>query len=290
MSLDVRKDHVSLIARAYLRTSMRSGAGVIFLVLAMLVGLVLAAVAVAPIEAIMAKEHNAAAAFDELVGRWGPAVMSAVTDANNDTATSLLRDHPALISVFLVLLFAFVPYLTFLAGFNQTSGDIGSKGLRYQLLRTERPNIFLGRFIATYVFALAVITLIILIVGLYVVVKVQFYPAGDVILWLARGWFACALFVLPWVALSAWVSAMMDIPFLSLVICEVGLIVWVILVYVMEKNLEQLGYARYLTPWGWRMWLLDPNPARMLAGVGAMLGFTAIFAFLGLRHFDRRDL
>jgi hypothetical protein len=111
-----------------------------------------------------------------------------------------------------------------------------------------------------------------------------------VILWLLRGWVACALFALPWVALCSWISATMEIPFLSLVICEVGLIVWVILVHVMQKNVESLGYAAYATPWGWRMWLFDPSIGKFLGGAAAMLGFTAIFGWLGLRHFDRRDL
>jgi hypothetical protein len=262
---------------------------VIFLVLAMLVGLILAGVAVMPVEAL-AREHDAAHAFEKLVNEFGPSVLNTFTDASPEQAQYMLHDHPALISVFLVLLFAFVPFLTFLAGFNQTAGDIGSKGLRYQLLRTERANIFVGRAIATYLFTLAVMTLIILVVGVYVVAKVNFYPTGDVILWLLRGWVACALFILPWVALTAWISAMMDIAFLALVICEVGLLVWVILVSVMQKNLEQLAYGRYLTPWGWRNWLLDPSIGRLLSGMAAMAGFAAIFSFLGLRHFDKRDL
>jgi hypothetical protein len=286
----VRGDHVKLVARSYLVTSMRSGAGVIFLVVSMLIGLVLAGIAMIPIELVMEKEHDAAAALNELVKHWGPSVLGAFTDSDYDQATYLLTDHPALITLFLVMLLAFLPFLTFLAGFNQTSGDIGSKGLRYQLLRTERANIFLGRFLATYVFVVGVITLIAATVGAYTIAKVPFYGSGEVLLWLLRGWLACVLFALPWVALCAWLSATQDIPFLTLVICEIGLLVWVILVHVLQKNFEAFGYAAYATPWGWRMWLLDPSVGKVLAGFAAMLGFTGVFVWLGIRHFDKRDL
>jgi hypothetical protein len=149
-----RRDHVKLVAQSYLRTSMRSGSGVIFLVLSMLIGLVLAGVAVFPFELVLEKEHDAAAALNDIVRHWGPSVIGAFTDSDPGQMQYLIADHPALITLFLVMLFAFLPFLVFLSGFNQTSGDIGSKGLRYQLLRTERANIFIGRFIATYVFAL----------------------------------------------------------------------------------------------------------------------------------------
>ena len=287
----VRKDHVKLVAASYLKTSLRSGAGVIFLVLSMLVGLFLAGIAVWPIEQLQqASNQDAAAAFREAVDKWGPGVLGAFADVRHEAAHYLLHTQPALMSVFLSMLLAFLPFLASLAGFNQTSGDIGSRGLRYLLCRTERANIFLGRAIATYLFTLSVMTLVIATVALYTVVKVGFYPASDVLLWLGRGWLASALFLLPWVALAAWISAMMEIPFLSLVIMEVGLLVWVILVWQLGKNIEQAKYAAYAMPWGWRMWLLDPSIGRVLAGAAAMLGFTGIFTWLGLRHFDKRDL
>jgi hypothetical protein len=289
----LRGDHVRLIATSYLWTSLRSGAGVIFLVLSMIVGLVLAGIAVWPVETLEAMSKSGKSAdvhFSEIVQEFGPKVLHAFTDASPDQASYLLNDRPALVSLFFILLLAFIPFLASLSGFNQTSGDIGSKGLRYMLFRTERANIFIGRLIATYLFTVAVITLIIAVVGLYTVVKVKFYPAADVVAWLARGWLGCAVFLLPWVALSAWISTTMEIPFLSLLITELGLLLWVVIVHVMATNFDQASYGAYATPWGYKWWLLDASAAKMSAGVAVMLGFTAVFTWLGLRHLDRRDL
>jgi hypothetical protein len=291
--LHVRRDHLKLVATTYLRTSLRSGAGVIFLVLSMIVGLVLAGISVLPIETLqlMAKNgQNAQVAFDEGVAKFGPSVIGVFSNASDDTTRYWLTSQPALMSVFLIMMLVFLPFLAVLAGFNQTSGDIGSKGLRYLLPRTERANIFLGRMIATYLFTVAVITLIIAVVALYVVIKVPYYGTGDVLWWLARGWLACVVFVLPWAALTAWISATMEYAFLSLLIAEVGLLLWIVVVHIAGNKLDALGYAAYATPWGYKFWLIDPNPGVVLAGIAAMLGFTAVFTWLGVRHFDKRDL
>jgi len=293
MSLHVRTEHLKLVSGTYMRTSLRSGAGVIFLVLSMIVGLVLAGIATLPVETLQLAAKNgqsAQMAFNEAVAKFGPGVIEYFTNASPDTAKYWLADQPALMSLFLIMMLAFLPFLASLAGFNQTSGDIGSKGLRYLLLRTERANIFLGRMVATYVFTLAVVTVIFAVVAVYTVAKVPYYGTGEVLWWLLRGWFASAMFLLPWVALTAWVSAMMEFPFLSLLISELGLVLWIVITYVMGKNVDELHNAAYATPWGYKLWLLDPNPGMVLAGVAVMVAFTGVFTWLGLRHFDKRDL
>ena len=294
--LHIRGSHLKLIAASHVRNSLRNGAGVIFLVLSMLIGLVLATIAVLPVEQFMRVAENKGIAdsaemlFNKAVMDWGPGVLSAFVGATPEQSAFLLGDTPALVSLFLILLFAFLPFLVHLSGFNQTAGDIGSRGLRYLLLRTERANVYLGRLIATYLFTLAVITVIIAVVGVYVIVKVRFYSAGDVALWLLRGWFAAAVFVMPWVAFSAWISAAVPMPFLSLLVSNGGLAFWVIFVAIMRGKLDELGYAAYATPWGFKWWLLDPSLGKMLGGVLIMLAFTAVLTLLGLRTFHRRDV
>jgi hypothetical protein len=146
----IRGEHLKLIATAHVRNSLRSGAGVIFLVMSMIVGVVLAAFAIMPVE-LMQKEAaklgesaRASQAFNKIVEDYGPRLLDFFTNVGTEQSQYLLRDKPAVVTLFIVLMIAFLPFLANLSGFNQTSGDIGSKGLRYLLLRTERPNIFLG--------------------------------------------------------------------------------------------------------------------------------------------------
>ena len=293
----IRTEHLKLIATSHVRNSLRGAAGVIFLILSMLVGLILAAIAVFPVEAAMkfsekigGQQETAAQVFDKAIHKWGPSVLDTVVGASPGQAHYLLDNKPALISLFLVLLVIFLPFFAALGGFNQTAGDIGSKGLRYLLLRTERSNIFLGRLIGTYVFTLTVITVIVAVVGLYVMLKVRFYPATDVAGWMFRGWIACAIFAMPWVALYAWISAAVPMPFLSLLVGAGGLIFWIAIVAIMRGKAEWIGYAAYATPWGYKWWLFDPSAGKVILGVVVMLAFTGLFTFLGLRTFHRRDM
>ena len=286
----IRSSHLKLIAVSHIRNSLRSGSGVIFLVVSMLLGVMLAGgFGVLPFE-LVAKQKGAEYALNELIKDYGPKVLGFVTDTSHGESMFLLATKPAMISLFLIVLILLVPYFSMLSAFNQTSGDIGSKGLRYLLLRTERANVFLGRLIGTYLFTVAVISIIVFVTGFYVLIKVDLYPAGDIIPWLLRGWLACCIFVLPWVALCAWISASMDSPFLSLLITLGGLGFWVIIIWIMKGKAEEAGYAAYLTPWGFKWWLLHSNIGILFAGIAVMLGFTALFTFLGLRTFHRRDV
>lgn len=292
----IRGEHLKLIATGHVRNSLRSGAGVIFLVMSMIVGIALAAFAIMPVEVLqkeadkLGEGERAAQAFNKIVEDYGPRVLDWFTDVGGTQSEYLLRDKPAVVTLFIVLMIAFLPFLANLSGFNQTSGDIGSKGLRYLLLRTERPNIFLGRLIGTYLFTLVVIAIIFAVVALYLLIKIKFYPAADVLIWLLHGLAASAIFVLPWVAFCAWISALIEIPFLSLVICELGILFWVILVAIARARIDEAGYAALATPWGWKWWLVHPSIGRILIGVVVMLAFTALFTWMGLRTFQRRDM
>jgi hypothetical protein len=287
--LHIRREHLLLIASSHVRNSLRSGAGVIFLVLAMLLGLVMASVAVMPFE-LLAQSKSETAAFNEVLHRFGPDVLRVIAGTSDEQSHFLLFDRPAMVSLFFVLLIWFLPFLTALGGFNQTSGDIGSRGLRYLLLRTERANVFLGRLLGAYVFVLTVISIVIALVAIYVSIKVGVYPALDVLTWCARGWLACAALALPWMALCAWISAAIPLPFVALITVQGGLAFWTILVAILRGKLAELGYLAYVTPWGFKYWLIDASIGKMLLAVVVMLGFTAVFTLLGLRTFHRRDV
>ncbi|MEZ4368864.1 MAG: hypothetical protein R2939_21680 [Kofleriaceae bacterium] len=123
----------------------------------------------------------------------------------------LTRDNPALVSAILVLLFLVTPLLSCMGGFNQTSGDIASKGLRFLLIRTERPNIFLGRFLGTFLFSAVVYLMLFAILALYMAAKINVHPTGDMMMWLGQGYVRLLIFSLPYVALCAWISCAIDL-------------------------------------------------------------------------------
>jgi hypothetical protein len=295
--------HVWLIALYSMRFALRSGGGLMFLLIFLTVGLSVASLFITPLE--------------ELVKLDGPDGMSAseismtilesdmVADAvewitNSDSAQSeyLLEKNPALLSAILLILLIAVPFTTCFGAFNQTSGDIASRGLRYLLLRTERTNIFLGRFVGVLLFTIVSAIGTMLVIVLYVQLKVGAYPGMDLWLWGLQGLAAVFFLTLPYIALCAWVSCLLDTAFGSLTICLLISGFSLVILYIFKLTLitsmkvdpESLNWLFKTVPWGWKYDLLHGDLMVRMTAMLAMLGFTAVFLWLGLRHFQKRDL
>jgi hypothetical protein len=297
----LRGSHLRQIARHHAKHSLRGGTGLVFTFLSLLVGLLIANAFISPVESSQKQAAEIAKQLDQkgvsdkqildaLVEDIGKPAIKWWVDADADQLNYLVYDKPAVVSAILVVLLFSAPFLIAFGAFNQTTGDIQHKGLRYLLLRTERSNIFIGRFLGTYIFSLFVMALLMLVVWLYLVIKTDFYPKMDVTLWMLQGYVALAIFCLPYVALCAWLSGATDSPFVSLIVSSLFIGFWPLLIYLGAKMESAVAYGNYAMPWGFKYHLLHPNLLHTLGAAGAMFGFTALFVWVGLRHFQTRDL
>lgn len=126
---------------------------------------------------------------------------------------------------------------------------------------------------------------------LYVQLKLRVYGWGETVWWGAQGYLAALLICLPYLALCAWGSAMLDSPFASLAVCFLLVGIPVLLVKTMKTAVPVLGDTwERLLPWGWKYDLLAPELGSRLAAYGMMLVFTALFLWLGARTFSKRDV
>jgi hypothetical protein len=292
----LRGSHLNLIARQHARYSIRGGTGLVFTFLTLVTGLIIASVFIDSIGNIQksmersGEKSDQKQVMDQVVNEIGrPAVKWAIGGDATQT-TYLVDKKPALVSAVLIVLLFALPFLAAMGSFNQLSGDIGSKGLRYLLPRTERANLFFGRFIGTYIFVLLVLALLMAVVLLYLVLKAKLYPAGDVTWWMLRGYLAMAILALPYVAFCSWFSAMIDQPFGTFAVTQAGVGIVPFLVAMAPSSVTWTKYLNYVMPWPWRYDLLHPSPVKFLTATAVMLGFTAAFLFLGARHFQKRDL
>ena len=300
----LRTAHLDLIARHSVRHGIRGGAGLVSIALTLLIGLGLANCALAPLD-LAQKQVDVETAKANL----GPAEQAALKDKLDHEVIAVARrvldwavdpsesqrayltdQKPAMVSAILVLLMIATPFFACLGGFNQTSGDIASKGLRFLLIRTERQNIFIGRFIGTFVFAAFVNLLLFAIIALYAAAKIKVHAPGDMALWTMEGYVRTMIYALPYIAFCAWISSAIDSPFGSLAVALMSGYFVPILIGQAANAMSAVGYAQYLTPWGFKYWLLEPVGLKLFGGVLAMLGFTALFLFLGLSGFKKRDL
>lgn len=315
--------HVRLISQYWTRFAVRSGSGLVYLMIVLTYGLSVAHMLISPVELLMVRQeqemgHRDPNAIQEAIMALGKPVAKFVLgnkslgqvaqeasqqpmmmgppklqEDQSDTeqwAEFLLEDRPALLSaIFLILVFGLPFAISFLA-FNQISGDVQSRGLRYLLLRTERNNIFLGRFLGTALFSTGVIAFLILTIVLYLGLKTGLYPAKDLLIWSIQGFYAVSILMLPYIAVCAMISASVNSPFLSLVLAK--LVIAGTLLFAMLGRLawEPLKYVKFLLPWGWQNHLLHPSVVHWGCAGLACLAYTAVFLLLGCRRFERRDL
>ena len=295
--------HVWLNALYSMRFALRSGGGLMFLLIFLTAGLSIASLFITPIEELVkmdGPDGMSAAEISRTILESGVVANAVEWITNSDSVQSeyLLEKQPALLSAILLILLIAVPFTTCFGAFNQTSGDIASRGLRYLLLRTERANIFLGRFVGVLLFTIVSVIGTMLVIILYVQLKVGAYPGMALWVWGLQGLAAVFFLSLPYIALCAWISCLLDTPFGSLAICLLISGFSVVLLYVLKLALissinvdpESLGWLFKTVPWGWKYDLLHGDPMVRLTAILAMLGFTALFLWLGLRHFQKRDL
>ncbi len=286
----LRGRHLKLIAYHSAKHSIRGGMGLVFTFLTLIVGLSIAAVFISPIEQIArhakasgvdsgSEAENTKEILDQLVHEGKPAIKWAL-GADDEQVTYLTETKPALVSaIFIALLFA-VPFLVVFGAFNQTAGDISNKGLRYLLLRTERANIFVGRFLGTLLFTWIVLAILMAILLLYLAFKAKFYPFGDLGLWMLQGYIAMCIFTVPYVALCAWISGAVDSAFVSMVL---ALLVagFIPMIVAIARNINAAaGYFGYVLPWPLKYELISGDITHVLGSIAAMAGFTALFMFL----------
>jgi len=292
--------HIGLIAQYSMRFAMRTGGGIIFILVLLTVGFSIASLFISPVESILDKSGIPHADAYKLISssKEVKSAVSWITGADEAQSNYLITEKPGLLSAILLFLLMFIPYTTCLGAFNQTAGDIGGRGFRYLLLRTERRNIFFGRFVGAVSFTVISSVFTMAVVALYLQFKVGIYSGADIWMWSLQGLVAILALSLPYAALCAWFSAILDSAFGALAICLLvtGFTVLLITLFqsvgTLSLNMQpgDLSWLQRLTPWGWKYELLSGKLQIRSMAYLAMAGFTGLFLWLGLRSFEKRDL
>ena len=307
MSLrDINRRHLGLVAFYSTRYAVRGGTGLVFLLLVLVFGLLVANGLIEQVEKLERSAGSAEAAkaqLDQIVRSMKPLVEWAIGEreelpttpeeaaAGEDPwATYLLERRPALLSAILLILVFGLPFTIACGAFNQYSGDVSTRGIRFLLLRTERANLYFGRFVGMVVFTALAKAAVLVIVLLYLGFALPYYGWGELLLWSALGFVALVLLALPYIAVCGWISATFDSPFGSLAIC--ALVVGGVPLFAVIGGIwtEHAEYINYVLPWGVQNRLLHYEPLQVVIAALACLGYTAAFLALGYRHFSRRDL
>ncbi|MBN2183285.1 MAG: hypothetical protein JW715_15345 [Sedimentisphaerales bacterium] len=322
--------HIRLISLYWSRFAVRSGSGLVYLLVALVFGLSVAHVLIMPVEQfIIQQEREMGAADPQLVrntiisvggpiAQWilgrktmgeiveesaerqraafgGPGGMAEVSPQENEYKFDkwtgfLLEEKPALLSAILLVLLFGMPFVISFLAYNQVSGDIQSLGLRYLLLRTERSNIYFGRFIGTVIFSTIVTAIIVATITFYLGARIRIYPAMALVGWAARGFLALSILMVPYIALCSLLSASVRSPFLSLVLAKLIIAGTLIVALAGGIAWKPARYLLYALPWGWQSQLMHPAPLHWISAVLGCLAYATVFLMLGYYRFEKRDL
>ncbi|MBN1851133.1 MAG: hypothetical protein JW829_00355 [Pirellulales bacterium] len=305
--------HLRLISLYGARYVIRGGAGLVYIMLVLSCGLITAHIILLPVEQ-EAKEKTGVELtdkemLDHLVEVARPAVQWMLggktknerpvmeRSAGNEKedpeirwAAYLLDEKPALLSAVILIMFYFTPFLVALGSFNQYSGDIQSKGLRYQLLRTSRTNIYFGRFLAAVFYTVFVNAILIIIIVLYLGLKLDIYAWSALARWGLWGILALIAVSIPYIAFCGWISSMIDSPFGSMTISSIVISAIPLFALFGRATWKPASSICYALPWGIQNYILHPDWTWVLGSLAACGGYTILFLLLGHHHFTKRDL
>jgi len=306
--------HFRLLSWSMFTGTLRSGPGILCLILTLLVGLGTAAVVLEPMDMMLAaneRDHlpaDQAGVMRTLVQFSTPMVSWLVAGHLNETAGQkltpaqqsdadqwahyLLQDRPAPLSaVYMILCFS-LPFLIALGAFDQVSSDINARRLRFLLPRAQRATIFLGRACGMMLFMALLLAVVMAIIATYLASSLPLYPLGSVIGWSVRCYLMLVAAAIPAVALCSLISASVSSAFASLALCNTVFCVVPLapLVIRLASGTTWSSLITWLLPLPFQLQLFHFSPWHVAAAILGCLAYAAGYLLLGLWIFGRRDL
>jgi ABC-2 type transport system permease protein len=225
--------------------------------------------------------------------------------ADDEAMAEALMVIPLVLLVVFKTGLRFLPLFAGVMGFDQVSGEVGPRSIRYLAVRSRRSSVLIGKFLAQATLLAALMLIIDTGLCLYVRFTQPDISTQQMLLTLGRFWASAVVFSLAYLALTSLCSTLFRQPAVSLVTNVIALFAIWLLAFVGgffrlpgaddsiglgAQVTSPLAYLRYASVWHYSSDLLHPKLPQFGVAVFAHLGFTALFlgcAYLVLR---RRDL
>lgn len=200
-----------------------------------------------------------------------------------------LRDVPLVVLVVFKVTLIFLPAYVALMGFDQISGELGTRSIRYLTVRARRWSLMMGKFLGQGILLLGLVLLVDVGIFAYAKATNEDFTVAALAEALPRFWLAASVFSLAYVALTTFCSALFRSSALSLVINLTALFVfW--LMDVVGRPESDLGLIRFASPSHYATNLLHPRFSQFAASVGAFGAFLLIFLAGAYLVIHSRDL
>lgn len=203
-----------------------------------------------------------------------------------EIAQQLLVLNPPILSLFLLISIAVIPFFALLGANNQLASDASSGSLRYLLSRCSRADIFLSRFLSAYLiiatgfcFACLASTFISLHIDKHAYDTTIFYALENLSLVL--------LYTLPYVAFMTIISALMSSALGTILM---GVCVYFMTFFVIIYFNDNTPAISYLLPSAYREKLTDIANNDLTVTIFGLLAMTTIYLCIAWVIFRNRNI
>ena len=195
-----------------------------------------------------------------------------------------LASMPLIVIFFAWFALFFLPLLTALIGFDQVSGELQTRSIRFVSLRARRGSLLAGKVLAQLALLFGLTAIINLAVFGYAALSIKDFPVGSGFLAMARFWALTLVYASAYVGVATLCSTLFRTPIFSFLTAVAFLfLTWVL---ALLAHLEKLSFIKYALPSHYEDGFFKADTVAVLGSVGALCGFAA--AFLALAYFALR--
>ncbi|WP_240357121.1 MULTISPECIES: ABC transporter permease [Myxococcus] len=218
-------------------------------------------------------------------------VLGFLTSNDTSMMEALAQVPIEVLLVFKVTLF-FLPAYVALMGFDQISGEVAPRSMRYLTVRARRSSVLLGKFLTQAALLVGLVLVIDLAIFVYARIANPDFGFAAMSLNLLKFWLAAIVFSLAYVALTTLCSSVFRTPGVSLVFNFILLFVFWLMDTVGRASGETgaLRFLRYLSPSNYAGDLLHPNITEFGVSGAAYAAFATLFLLGAYGALRARDL
>jgi len=199
-----------------------------------------------------------------------------------------LASMPLVVIFFAWFALFFLPLLTALIGFDQVSGELQTRSIRFVSLRARRGSLLAGKVLAQLALLLGLTAVMNLAIFGYAALSIQGFPVGPGFAAMARFWALTLVYATAYVGVATLCSCLFRTPIFSFLTAVAYLFVtWVL---ALLAHLDRFKWVVYALPSHYEDGFFKADPLAVLGSVGALCGFAAAFLALSYLALRTRDV
>lgn len=225
--------------------------------------------------------------------------------SNDEAMAEALAAIPLVLLIVFKMTLRFLPLYMGIMGFDQISGEVGPRSIRYLTVRSRRSSVLLGKYLAQATLLAILMFVVDLTLCVYARATTPDFTTGAMFATFARFWVSAIIFSLAYLALTTLCSALFRTPAVSLVTNIIALFVLWLVAFIgeafplegtrrldgtLESTTSPGAYLRYASVWHYNSDLLHPQLSHASMAALAHLGFAAAFLLIAWAILRRRDL